>query len=436
MRGAAHRADTLQPPPSAGPAAPRTPLTGVKCQDRDKVLEALEAIMQHAVQMLCAYIDQGGHAAPPSTSVSISRNLVAALLNKMPLTCTRMRTNARGDLRYTAVMYYERTRLGAAGSGHFLEALPPGLPLFSGHTSVELKDEDLRKLKLRDVVSDRIRTVVNLEGLDNNSERLLGLISDYTLPDVAPNLPGRVHVFVARMRAICQGLRRVKPEGHFRRCKNCECSRLFYSGAATEVGPSSNASAPATPVGASYWDLAAGSPEVAHEQSEFCTWSCCMQWRWQLTTALPEASELVLVADRGCRKTGRSRVSEAMRKCSKRNETAGRHLRTIQKEHRVFPAISKTELGKQRERRIRMLNIDLGMLFSASVLAESKNMCTNKVLAGASEGWRSRPMFYAKAIKEVTKLYAKHHVGGNVISNLLVHEPFLKKLREKATNIF
>ena len=96
--------------------------------------------------------------------------------------------------------------MGAAKSGHFLEALPPGLPLFSGHTEVELKDEDLRKLKLRDVVADRIRTVVNLENLENKNERLQGLIRDYTLPDVAPNLPGRVHVFISRMRAICQGL--------------------------------------------------------------------------------------------------------------------------------------------------------------------------------------------------------------------------------------
>ena len=69
------------------------------------------------------------------------------------------------------------------------------------------------------------------------------------------------------------------------------------------------------------------------------------------------------------------------------------------------------------------------MLYAASVLAESKTMCTNKVLR-APGGLAVRPMFYAKALNQVTALYAKHHVGGNVIANLLVHEPFLQ-VRQK-----
>ena len=128
------------------------------------------------------------------------------MLNKLPLACQRLRGTARTDTRYTAVMFYERTRLGAAASGHFLEGLAPGLPLFSGAPAVVMSATDISKLKLRDVVADRIRTVKNLEEMPKTSARLKRLVADYTVPDAPPGLPGRVHVFLARMRAICQGI--------------------------------------------------------------------------------------------------------------------------------------------------------------------------------------------------------------------------------------
>ena len=77
------------------------------------------------------------------------RNHNAVMLNKLPVVCHTLRTVARGDTRYSAVMFYERTRLGAADSGHFLEALAPGLSLFSGNTALVLQDDDVKKLNLR-----------------------------------------------------------------------------------------------------------------------------------------------------------------------------------------------------------------------------------------------------------------------------------------------
>lgn len=422
-----------------------SPLTGVRCKDVELVLRALDELMQHAVQRLCNHIDAGetGLRGPSAKADGLraERNWNAAMLNKLPVTCARLRSTARGDTRYAAVMFYDRTRLGAAGSGHFLEGLPPGLPLFSGNTAFHLANGDLNKLKLRDVVADRIKTVASLEVLPNKGDRLKSLVQEYTLSDVPAGLPGRVHVFIARMRAICQGLQRVKPQIHFAQCKNCECNRLFYRGASTE-GPSmasagsSASSAPTSPGGTSYWDLAGNGPVIGEAQNEFCTWSCYTQWQWQLEQALPNGTEAAMVADYQCRKTGRSRVPEALRLVGKRNERAGRHQRTIEKEQRRFPALGTAELKKQRTRRVRLLNVDLGLLYAASLMAESRGLSSNKVLAGASEGWRSRPQFYAKAVKEVGRLYDKHHRGGNVIANMLVHEPFLTKLKERSSRIF
>jgi len=415
------------------------PLLGERCNDQTLILDALGQVAECGVQTVCDAIETGECSL--SEKERKLRTWCAAMLNKLPVTCITLRDRMRADPRYVAVMFYERTRLGAASSGHFLEGLAGGLPLFSGPTALSLPDDDLQKLRLRDVVADRIRTVSSLELLTNDSVRLKQLIGEYTLTDLPPGLPGRVHVFVSRMRGICQGLWRIKPENNFKSCKNCECNRKFYMG--TPVEASANApsgvlskqqSGSIDPVDA-YWDMAAGTPEIKDEQREFCTYSCCLQWRWQLKNAMPEMSPDVMIADYQCRKEGRQRVPEALRKCAKRNEAASRHLRIIEKERRTFPAIAKADLRVQRMRRVTMLNIDLGLVYTASVLAESKSLSSNKVLPGASEGWRSRPMFYAKALKTAMAMYKKHHVGGNVIANLLVHEPFLVKLKEKASKV-
>jgi hypothetical protein len=395
--------------------------------------------------MTCDYIDRGNEtflslSAEKAALKKGLRNLNASMLNKLPVTCKFLRGVSAGDGRFSSVMFYERTRLGAAGSGHFLEGLPAGLSMFTGQTNVALQDSDLIKLKLKDVVADRVRTVCNLESLRNNEPRLLSLVQDYQLADVASGTPGRVHVFLARMRAICQGLRRVKPPEQTRHCHNRECSRLFYSGARNEVSAveatAEDLFGECKPKDESdYWVLCAGGQQQLDQQSNFCTHACFKQWNTQVHQALPDSSEGFLVADYQTRKSGRARVGEALRLICKRNEQASRHLRVIQKERRVFPAVDSQELREHRERRVRALNVDLGLVYVASVLAESKSLSGSKVLAGMNEGWRNRSMFYSRSIKEIGKIYDKHHVGGNVISNMHVTEPFLDKLRSKAARL-
>lgn len=409
-------------------------LTRIRCQDTELVLKSLNQIVEVGVQSVCDAISLGEGAL--SAQERNHRTWCAAMLNKLPLTCKALFEQAKQDKRYAAVMFYERTRLGAASSGHFLEGLAGGLPVFSGQTALQLPDADLAKLRLRDVVADRIKTVSSLELMANQSPRFESLVEEFTLEDLPDGLPNRVHIFVSRMRGICQGLNRVKPDGHFKQCKNCECNRRFYMGAPTELGVETSAAGRSADPMDCYWDAAAGEPEVGHSQREFCTWSCCQQWQWQLSQALPNRAPSLMIADYQCRKEGRARVPEALRRCGKRNEAAARHLRCIEKEGRSFPAVKNSDLRAQRRRVVRMLNVDLGMLYAASMMAESRSLASNKVLPGASEGWRSRPMFYVKAIKSVLAVYKKHHVGCNVVSNMLVHEPFLLKLKQRASAIF
>lgn len=414
-------------------------LNGVRCGDQPLISRALDELMQHSVQFLCDAIDVGeAGMASPRTALRPVRNWVASMLNKLPVTCQTLRATARTDPRYASVLLYERIRLGAASSGHFLEGLPAGLSLFSGHTAVTLLDDDLRKLRLRDVIVDRMKTVSSLELFTNTDGRYVKLAADYALPDVPAGLPGRIHIFVSRLRAVCKGLRRVKPAAHFKQCRNCACNRLFYCGSPVETRPvNPSAASPRSPGGeGAFWEMVAGQPDVANQHGDFCTYSCMKEWRWQLQQALPDTSNASLTADIGCRKTGRARVPEALRLVTKRNEHAGRHMRTIEKNRRAFSALSSAELAKQRTRVVRMLNLDLGLLYAASLMAENRGMAGNKVLAGASEGWRSRPAFYAKAVRDVASIYDRTHKGDHVISNLLVQEPFLSKLKQKAKGLF
>jgi hypothetical protein len=408
-----------------------SPLTGVPSTNQDLVLRALNELLQVAVQLACECIDQVQRTAWKTAR----RNQNVSFLDRGPLLCTRLRDTARGDPRYAAIMYYERSRLGASASSHFLEALPTGLTLFVGPTAVQLNNSDLLKLKPGDVKNDRRRTLENLETLGNDSPNLQRLVRDYLVTDAPSGLPGRVHVFLARQRAICQGLLRVRPPAQFKQCRNCECQRLFY------WGPDAWQLADEDPLGQSdngdYWELAAGSPSPGGvRRYQFCTWSCWVQWRNQLQAALPSDAAYVMVADAVCRKTDRARVSEALRACGKRNEAASRHLRAIEKQQRTFGALSKAELKRQRARRVRMLNVDLGLLYATSVVAESRGMSMNRVLAGASPGWRSRPAFYAKGLKEVGKIHDKYHKGDTIVSNMLVHDRFLAKLKQKASTLF
>ena len=403
------------------------------------MLNVLDLVIESSIQQLCDWIDAGGSDA--TTHVFLERTYCAAMLNKLPLTCNTLFQRVMQDDRFAALLFYERTRLGAPNSGHFLEGLAGGLPLFTGHTTIVLPDEDLRKLRLRDVIADRIRTVANLENMRNDSAKLVELVAANKINDLPPGLPGRVHIFVARMRAICQGLKRVKMNSDFAQCQNRECNRAFYIGQpleTTQASSNQNIDENGKDIQKSdYWELAAGAPCLKCEQRSFCTWSCCEQWKWQLSSALPSVCQETMEVDIGCRKEGRARVSEALRLAFKRNESASRHMRHIAKQHRTFPAVSKCDIERERNRRVKMYNIDTGLLYAASLLADAKTLSTGRILPGLSEGWRSRPMFYSRALREAGKLYAsKHSSKGSIICSTHTYERFLDALNSKKKALF
>jgi hypothetical protein len=99
-------------------------------------------------------------------------------------------------------------------------------------------------------------------------------------------------------------------------------------------------------------------------------------------------------------------------------------------------AVSTSELKKHRRRRIKALNIDLGLLYAASVIAESKSLSTGKLLPGQSIYWRDNPSFYARALKTVKKLYESTRPHDDtIISSMLTTPRFIELLAARAFKI-
>ena len=128
-------------------------------------------------------------------------------------------------------------------------------------------------------------------------------------------------------------------------------------------------------------------------------------------------------------------MAEAFRHALRRNEAFSRHLRATEK-GRTYSVLGAANYRALRKRLVRSLNVDLGLLYAASLLAESRSLSTGRVLPGISEGWRSRPSFYWRAIRAVGRLYALHHKSDRVVYNLIVNEPYLDKLRAHASGMF
>ena len=403
--------------------------------------DGLGIVIQTAINQICEFVNRGNENLDDHEHAR--RQALVAMLNKLPFVCRSLITHATADVRFVYIMWYERVRMGASNSGFFLEAMGRGLPLFTGHVPVPLLPAQVRSTTYRDVVADRVRTITRLESPEMRDIRLANLVTQHRCNDVPHSVPGRIHVFVSRARALAQGLAAVKPEQQFAQCRNRCCNRRFF--VSTERGDDATA-ADASGSGASlshadvgestYWELTSSAPLAMHLPASFCTWACSHEWRAQLESAVPTDDPHQLAGAERSARTGRARVSDSLRFAVKRNEREARKLRAIEKERRRFPAVTRSEVRAERARRVRALNVDLGVLYAASVVAESSMLAAGKVLPGASPGWRSRPRFYAAAIRKVAAVYDKHHRGNDIISNLFGHSPFLAKVRERAGSTF
>ncbi len=413
--------------------------------ERMSAEDPLCRVIEYALQQLCDNIVRGETGATEKQA-ALRRGFVRAI-NALPLCCSALHAQAKLHDGFESVLFYERVRVGLASPHYFLDGVPTGVQLFTGPTTIVLPDVEIRKLKLRDIIADRLQTVAKLEQMRVDLPRKVELVQNHHPEDLSDNVPGPVRVFIARCRAMCRAVRRLKREQLFMQCHNCNCNRLFYTG---EVPESWCAAASSTPAGdsiedadleeetssARYWEIAGGrAPSSVPATMRFCSEACKAEHARHLVSLMPDAG-LTLDADDQATKVGRARVGEAFRIALKRNEMAARTLRLAKSRPRSHLAVSRQEAEAYRNQRITALNVDLGLLYASKLLAESAVMSRGKVLPGSAMYWRDDPSYYAKPLAEIVKIYAKASRKEGVVSSVLTVPRFMEVIGARVNRLF
>ena len=402
--------------------------------------EPMCRIVEYALNSLVDMIHVG--EVGMASDVMQLRRSYFSILHNVPVTCRAARDEAKLHVAFEYMLFYERVRLGVASSHFFLDGVPSGVHLFVGPTSLVLPHDDIRKLKLRDVVADRLQVVGKMESMPPDAERKVSLTTQHTA-GLPVGVPGPVRFLVARSRAIFQGLRATKSPDSFAHCANCNCNRFFYHGGTAESW--ANAAVSSVALGgdeeeehdsAEYWKQTAGSPlDVVSDVRRFCSQACARQHAHHLQILMPDAN-LHLDADDYAKKSGRARVVESFKLALKRNEVAARALRTMRTTHFPSVAVSTDEIEMHRQKRIRALNIDLGLLYAASMIAESASMSNGRILPGQRMYWRDDPMYYSKALSAVSRIYENLARKEGIVSSILTMPKYMTKLQTVAHKLF
>ena len=118
------------------------------------------------------------------------------------------------------------------------------------------------------------------------------------------------------------------------------------------------------------------------------------------------------------------------------DEAFGRALRTMRSSTRTDLAVDAREVERHRQKHITALNVDLGVLYAASVIAESSNLCAGKNLPGSQLYWRDEPWVYARPLAAAAKAYAKMRRKEGIVSSMVTMPKFLEYLHANAHRMF
>lgn len=401
--------------------------------------EALTHALQHAQEQLNEAIGRGEHHT--SVGEEALRLACFRIVHTVPLCSRALLQTAREHPAFEFALFYERVRTGVADQNYCMDGVPAGVALFQGFTSVTVSNHAVERLRLAEVLADRATFVRRIERLPAAGPSR-SMLEESHHAALGPRVPAELASLVAHTRAVVQALRAVKPPTQFRNCANCNCQRLMFVGSDADSWGAAEASS----VGdveddcgepSDYWMEAAGgaAEAVPPDTRRFCSRACAREHAAHLEAAMPDCG-LQLEADDASVKRGRARVADAFRLALKRNEVAARALRTWRSRERRQLAVSEAELARHRARRIAALNVDLGVLYAASLLAESKSLSLGKLLPGSKIYWRDDSLYYRRAMVAVRKAYSRARRDEGVVSSLLTIPKFLEHVGAQSTRLF
>ena len=400
-------------------------------------------VIEHAIIVLCEMI-KNGEAAPgdenPNERSKFRRRMVT-VIHTLPLCSRALLAEARQHAGFEPVLMYERVRCGIHNRSYFLDGIPLSMALFAGDTSITLNVEDLQKLKLRDLMADRLQTVAKLEKMPPSLPRKMELIANNHPEDMSDQVPGPVRVLVSRCRAMCKGIRTVRPASSFAYCSNCNCphllrgrrQRVLEQRRVAPGGKDPDVSDEEEDYNSNaYWEAATCDRSVAEPSvRRFCSSACHEEFESHMDAMMPDRG-LHLDADNGASKQGRARVAESFRLVLKRNEIAARALRTMRSKPRTHLAVSREEMDLHIERRITALNVDLGVLYASKLIAESGRCPRASTCQAVRHVLARQPGVYARMLKQVSAIYAGMRRKEGIVSSLLTMPRFIEAINSKA----
>lgn len=406
-------------------------------------------LIEFALSHICHAIELGDISL--TDSYKKARGHYFTIINSLPIVCQTYHAEAHRLEGFEFILFYERVRTGV-GARFMLEGLPAGVNISAGATGKPVDSEDVVKVTPNDIPTNRANLVKMLENMTNTQAYKKELCRQHRLADVPNDVPAPVHVLVSNARGIYSALRRSRPGRAFHACENELCGRVFFRGDGLEMRrwcdntPAHNGEAAVkelrtrlglgTDQSALYWSkVCGGQLSVDRPRARFCSTACFAQHKRHLEEQLPDGTVNLNADDDVQGASGRRRVALAFKAGLKRNEKAARFLRTAGKRPRASLAVSPFEVAQHRARRVCALNVDLALLYAASVLAESAIASKNMVLPGSEAEWRADEAFWAKGLGAVMKMYWKNKTE-SVVTSVLTSPKFMDEIKTKAHALF
>ena len=377
------------------------------------------------------------------------RDSVGFFLDACMLLCRESRRQVMDDTAAKYLLFYEMWRRAPPKDAHvsFLDMWPAFVPLTGPFEGTAVSDRRaVRRLDVRAAVADRASCVSTLEVDTTNLDAVR---TRFYAPDLPPNLPVSVNIFVGRARFIFRAIRedfeanrdifdaeRVAP------CRVCGRDCFFREPpAASDESDEDEQMMIPPPLGTvesqhEYWRMCGGrQPKLLLHETRCCSSGCRRAMQTEVNIAMGITSDELLQFDAPHHKEGTGRVPAALRAALKRNELTARRMRATA-DH-FYRVLTCEEVGQFRSVATTMMNVDLALLYAAACIAESPAMIAGRVLPPLTRDWRSVPTICRSATVACRQLYnAYRPTGMTPVANVHVRPRFLSKSRDLAGTFF
>jgi hypothetical protein len=284
-----------------------------------------------------------------------------------------------------------------------------------------------------------------LQGMDE-AERAK-CAKKYTPSDLPPGVCDHVAAFVGRARFVTQRLAQRRPA----LCVPCDragCDKRLLvdrsgpqhiGGAAGMDDTSSDSDDEDEGGGGDYWTALTTRPLTILPRKTFCSRACACAYEVEVDEAVP-IRLTSLEASYACSdgKVGLSRVAAEAHACFLRNAAAARALRAAMRgvRNRHISTIRPDVVARMHADIVHVLNIDLALVSSASVLAESRAASIGRTLPAMTAGWRADPKSWKPAIRAIQKIYARHYHDDGLATDERLPPHWLQSVCTVARSLF